>query len=123
MSQEAIIMAPGHEHDDTFAEALGNFTIDRVKNRLKRAKHIIDSNDFADCPAMGIRDAWEALLEIHETTAAGLCILVERRGSRHPRTFTDWAWGLADHAPLATALIFLSIVLLKINGLDVKDLF
>jgi len=116
-------MAPPNHQGDTFAESLGNFTIERVKNRLKRAKAIIDSNDFAGCPATGIRDAWEALLEIHEIVAAGLCILVERRGDRHPRNFQDWAFSLLYHAPLAAALVFFSVVLLKINGLDVKDVF
>jgi hypothetical protein len=109
--------------DDTFAEALGNFTVDRVKNRLKRVKLIIDGNDFANCPATGIRDAWEALIEVQEIVAAGLCILVERRHHKHPRTFADWGWSVLDRAPLAAALVFLGIVLLKINGHNLGDLF
>jgi hypothetical protein len=108
---------------DSFAEAMGNFTVDRVKNRLKRIKAIIDGNDFQDCPAKGIRDAWEALIEVEEIVAAGLCILVERRHARHPRTSKDWFWALLDRSPVAAALVFLGVVLAKIHDVPILSVF
>ena len=123
-------MTPARNTQDSFAEALGNFTADRVKNRLGRVKKIIDTASFKGCPADGIHDAWEALLEVQEILAAGLCILVEQnengggRGGpkRMPKNFVEWLWMSTERAPLATALIFLGIVALKIHGLNLGDL-
>ncbi len=108
--------------EDTFAEALGNFTVDHIKNRIDRVKRIIDRGIFANCPAPAIKDCWEALIEVQEIFAAGICILVARKG-KHPRSFQDWLWSLLDKAPLAAALFFLGIVLLRINDLKIADIF
>jgi hypothetical protein len=97
--------------EESFAELMGKFSADRVKR-------IVAEAEFHKCEIKGMRDFMELVV-------AGICILVHRHaGPPPPRTWKEVAMGMVDKSPLAVAVVFLAVVLLKLNGgPDILSLF
>lgn len=113
----------GTEHEESFGEKLGEITLERVRSRVKRAKRIIDESNFDGCSVAHMRSVWEAVLEVLDIMAAAFFALAERPKNQRPRTLIEFAWSMLDRSPMALAVSFLAVCILKASGHDVGDLF
>lgn len=119
MEKDLTMAEQGHEEGKTFGEDLGSFTVERLNSRMARMKGIIDQNDFAECKAKRMKDAWEALIDVCEILAAGLIIMAKRSttaAQAGPKSIQDRLWLIAERSPLSAAIIFAAVVILKVFG-------